>query len=283
MRVLAHAKVNLSLRLRPPRRDGLHPLNGLFTSVSWSDELVIDTAAEDRFGGPDGAPVPEGPDNLAWRAVQAVREAAGSRQRLAVELRKRIPVASGLGGGSADAAAALAVTARLLGLPGDAVAELAPTLGSDVPFCLQGGCATVAGVGEQVSSHDPLSGFALAIVVPPAEVATGDVYRAWDRLGGPEGPVLAARELPPVLRDHAPLANDLTAAAVAVAPVIAEWRTELAALWGRAVVLSGSGAALFGYFVDHDEAAAALDAVPAGSRAAEAVEPTDRGWVVVEE
>ena len=282
MRLLAHAKVNLSLRVRSPRADGLHPLSGLFTSISWSDELWIDTADEDSFAGHQSAPVPDGHDNLAWQAALAVRSATGSATPLTMRLRKRIPVAAGLGGGSADAAAALGGVGEMLGAPSARLTALAPGLGSDVPFCFTGGFALVEGVGDRVTSLGPLAGFALAVVVPPVDVATPAVFAAWDRMGGSPGPALAERDVPPTLRGYAPLANDLTSAAIEVAPLIADWREELENEWGRVVALSGSGAALYSYFMDGDEAEAALDAVPRGARAAEAVVPVVRGWDIVE-
>ncbi len=278
MKAVAYAKVNLSLRVRSPRADGLHPLSGLFSSISFHDELIVDTAVEDRFTASGGVAMPDGSDNLAWRAATAMREEVGAVTPLAIELRKRIPSAAGLGGGSADAAAALAATARLFAAPPEVAARLAPGLGSDVPFCLVGGCALVEGIGDVVAPLEPLSGFALAVVVPPVEVATPSVYDAWDRLGGPAGPAIEGAALPPVLRGHGPLRNDLTPAAIDIAPAIAEWRAELESAWGRPVALSGSGPALFGYFLDAAEAEDALGAIPVGSRAAEAVSPLDRGW-----
>lgn len=282
IRAHAFAKVNLALRVESSHQPGgLHPVRGVFTSVSWSDRLELEFADEDVFEGIDGRPVPAGDENLAWVAATRVRERAGSgRTALALRLAKSIPVGAGLGGGSADAAAALATTGRLLGVSRRTLVELAPGLGSDVPFCFVGGTAIVGSTGEDVDSLDPIAGFALTIVVPPGEVDTADVYAAWDRLEGPVGPEMPSQDLPPRLRDLAPLSNDLYPAAAAIAPQIDEWRAELEAVWGRAVALSGSGGALFAYFLDRGEAEAALAVVPGGVRAAEAVVPVPFGWVV---
>ncbi|MFQ5555105.1 MAG: 4-(cytidine 5'-diphospho)-2-C-methyl-D-erythritol kinase [Acidimicrobiia bacterium] len=276
----ACAKVNLGLRVGAAGSDGLHRLDGLFLSISWTDTLWIERAREDQIEGDGGSVVPDGERNLAWLAACAARDVAARSDRLHLRLRKRIPAAAGLGGGSADAAAALGATGRLFGVARDDLAGLAPGLGSDVPFCFTGGLALVRGAGEQVEPLEPAGGFALAVVVPPVEVATGDVYDAWDRLGGPAGPRIGLGHLPPTLRDHDPLVNDLTPASIHVAPSIAEWRDELEAVWARPVALSGSGPALFSFFVDELEAEDALGVVPPGARAAETAVPAPFGWAL---
>jgi 4-diphosphocytidyl-2-C-methyl-D-erythritol kinase len=280
MRADAFAKVNLSLRVGAAGPTGLHEVDGLFQSIDWSDTVEFEAADEDVLEGIGSDHVIDGWDNLVWRALDAARERAGSDRRFRAGLRKAIPVAAGLGGGSADAAAALGLAGRLLGLSADELDTLAPALGSDVPFCLRGGLAHVSGTGGRVSSLAPIRGFALALVVPPIEVATGAVYDAWDRLSGPRGPQVTGNDLPPGLRDYAPLGNDLHAAAVAVAGEIEEWRAELATRWERPVMLTGSGPTLFAYFVDAGEAEDAVRAVPVGARATRAASPVNRGWQI---
>lgn len=278
MQALAHAKVNLSLRVDSLAGDGYHPLHGVFQSISWSDRLELAPSDEDRVTAWDGGTVADDTDNLAWRAVTIMRAATDATQRLHLRLQKEIPIAAGLGGGSADAAAALQLSRRMLG-GSQALAEaMAPQLGSDVPFCLSGGTALVEGRGEIVTPLEPHGGYGLALVVPPIELATPRVYAAWDRLGAPVGPRIAVSDLPPVLRPHAPLVNDLYPAAVSLAPHLDDWRDELGAAWGRPVMMSGSGPTLFGLFVDRDEAEAALDVIPRGARAVHAAEPLPVGW-----
>jgi 4-diphosphocytidyl-2-C-methyl-D-erythritol kinase len=225
-----------------------------------------------------GSAAPTDPTNLAWRAVQEARTAAGVDTPLALHIDKRIPAQAGLGGASADAAGALIAASRLLNVPFDEVRTIAPRLGSDVPFALVGGTAVVAGRGELVSPRPPAAGYAMAIVVPPAELATVDVYQMWDTLDGPTGPAITTQQLPPSLRDYAPLGNDLYPAAVALAPAVDDWRAELAERWGVAVAMTGSGSGLFGLFATRGEAEEALAAVPVGARFAEVAEPVDRGW-----
>lgn len=278
IRAAAFAKVNLGLRVGRTRADGFHEINGVFQSVSWSDHLEVGIAEEDDARSAHGQLV-AGEDNLAWRALVVARQAAGARDRLSLMLDKQIAVAAGLGGGSADAAAALGIAARLFDLDATTVSELAETLGSDVPFCLTGGTAIVGGRGEVVDRQETLDGFALAMVVPPAELSTPAVFREWDRLGGPRGKTHVDRSIPPSVRAYAPLVNDLHAAAVSVSPEVAKWEELLREQWGRPIHLSGSGPTLYGFFVDVDEAESALSVVPRGARHVRATSPIPYGWV----
>ena len=280
MRARAYAKVNLSLRVELSREGGLHPIVGMFQSIDWHDVLILSDSDEDELLGHHGQEVVDGWDNLAWKAISAARDHSGTATRVRLELHKRIPVAAGLGGGSADAAAALGLGGKRFGLVPHDLQALAPALGSDVPFCFLGGRAVVRGLGDEVAQLAPAGGYGLAIVVPPVELATAAIYRSWDRLDGPTGPELAGTGLPPSLRDDGPFTNDLYSAAVDVAPAVDDWRSELSTRWARPVLLTGSGPALFAYFVDAEEAASALDEIPVGARAASAATPVDVGWEI---
>ena len=281
MRARAFAKVNLSLRVRPADADGLHPLRGLFQTVDWYDRIIVEDAEEDSIEVPGGG-APADETNLAWRAVADARRVGRHQQPTRVVVAKQIPSPAGLGGGSADAAAALNLAARRFSVSFDDVRRLAVDLGSDVPFAVVGGTAIVTGRGELVAPQPDATGFALAIVVPPVTLGTADVFRAWDELGGPEGPAVSGADLPPALRDYAPLVNDLYPAAVSVVPTIDEWRAELAHRWGLPVAMTGSGSALFSYFPSLDEAEDAIAAAPPGATAIQAVHPTAHGWEPVD-
>ena len=283
MEALAYAKINLSLQVRAVDVGRLHPIRGLFQSVDWSDRLRLAHADEDSVAGPRGGEVIDGVANLAWRAVTAVRAHVGDASPLSLILRKSIPVAAGLGGGSADAAAGLALAGRILGSDTEALTGLASTLGSDVPFCLVGGKAVVGGSGERVDRLEGGDTYGLALVVPPVELSTAAVYRSWDQLEGPTGLFVEGRDLPPSLRDYGPLSNDLYPAAVDTDPAVEEWRAELAALWDRVVLMTGSGPTLFAFFLDREEADAALAVVPVGARATMASVPIDFGWKILDE
>lgn len=274
MRLHAHAKVNLALEVGPRRDDGFHPLVGLFQSVDLADHIELDPAGEDELVVAGGAPSDR--SNLAWRALEAARELTGDRSPRRLVLTKRIPSRAGLGGGSADAAAVLGALTRKI--PSERVAAAAARLGADVPFALVGGTAVVRGRGEVVEPMPFLGSYALAVVVPPIELSTAEVFRRFDDLGTPTGPAIPASALPPSLRGLAPLRNDLYPAAVAVAPELDDWRAELEARWDTAVAMTGSGSGLFAFFPARDEAADAVDVAPVGARFAEACEPVARGW-----
>jgi 4-diphosphocytidyl-2-C-methyl-D-erythritol kinase len=275
VRADAFAKVNLSLRVRPPDASGLHPLRSLVHSVDWPDSVELDEADEDRFTVAGDESVPADGSNLALRALEAVRRIA-VRRPMALHLEKRIPAEAGLGGGSADAAAVLVLAGRRFGVPRAALEGMAPHLGADVPFCLAGGAAWMEGHGARLTPLPARSGFALAVVVPPLRLATAEVYRRWDRLGGPEGRGVAGRAVPVPLREHAPLANDLLPAALDLQPALGDWIADLERRWGVPVLMSGSGPALFGFFPAGDEAAGAV-AAAGGARAGRACLPADRG------
>ena len=222
VRFLAPAKLTLSLRVLGLRADGYHDLDSEMVSLDLADELFIDPRGDGlqiEYEGVAGK-LSDGPANLVRRALEAVGKRAG------VRLVKRIPIGGGLGGGSSDAAAVL----RWAGC-GDL--DVAARLGADVPFCLRGGRAQVGGVGDRVVPlEDTTRSFLL--LVPPLEVETAAVYRAWDRL--PEERQRAAGE-----QGH----NDLTAAALEAVPQLARWRDWLGEATGRNPLLAGSGATWF--------------------------------------
>lgn len=240
----AHAKVNLSLDVGAVRPDGYHPYVSYATSVGIADTLDFQFAfGAGGGGGRVAVELSDGTaDTLVAAAVRAVLDAAGHADvDVGVSVRKRIPAGAGLGGGSADAAAALAATAAALGADGLDLAGIAAGLGTDVPFCLAGGCARLHGRGELVDALDPLPGFGILVVVPPLHVPTAAVFAEFDRR-------------PPTHRDAAPPAwlmdrlpgctfrNDLEAAACAVVPDLVWWRDAIASVAGRPPLMTGSGA-----------------------------------------
>ncbi|CAN5895145.1 4-(cytidine 5'-diphospho)-2-C-methyl-D-erythritol kinase [soil metagenome] len=263
---VAPAKLNLDLRVGPARGDGLHPLRSVVQTVEWCDVLAVNDGDEDRLVV-DGDELSEGGDNLVWRALEKM--GLEDRPRLELRLTKSIAVAAGLGGGSANAAAMLVAVADMCGLAATVPAEVAPRVGADVPFFLIGGTALMEGAGELISAMDPLEPFSVAIVVPPFELATSDVYRRWDEMDGPVGRTLDRHSLPPPMRRLDDVRNDLTPAAVSLRPELGDWVSEQEREWGRPVFMTGSGPACFGVFIDDDEATDALVSV-AEHRAAKA-------------
>lgn len=282
MKAVAHAKLNLALIVRPRAADGFHPLRGLFQSVSLADTVTISYATEDEIIVSNDE-VPADGTNLAWRAVEAVRRAGRDQRPISLTIEKRIPSGAGLGGGSADAGATIGLLARDQGVDDRIALEIAESLGSDVPFSLIGGTALVRGRGEMVDPIEPLNGFSLAVVVPPFGLSTPEVFREWDRIGGPVGPAVPDRDLPVVLRGGEPVRNDLYPAALSLDPRIGDWRAELMGRWGTTVSMTGSGSALFAFFPSSDEARGAAGAVNVPARAAEPVELVERGWEVIDD
>lgn len=244
-RLVAPAKLTVSLRVLGRRADGYHELESEMVTLDLCDLLVVDpdghgvevVAAPGTRAGSLGG----GADNLVARALGAAGRRAG------VRLEKRIPVGGGLGGGSADAAAVL----RWAGVTDPAVAA---RLGADVPFCLAGGRALVGGLGEQVRPL-PFEARSFVLLVPPFSVDTAAVYRAWDDLTAGHGDAAPGR-LGTRSGHGASTAggghctahgsrstgrNELTDAALAVEPRLASWAEALAAASGQAPVLAGSG------------------------------------------
>ncbi len=277
---LAHAKVNLNLVVQSTGGDGYHPIRSLALSVDMADRLGMSISDEDLFEC--SAEELNHEDNLAWRALVAYRNRSLTHRPIALRLDKRLPIASGLGGGSADAAGALVLAKEYFSAEIDAELEIAADLGSDIVFCLQGGFAMLEGRGNDVKPIHPMpSDFALAVVTPPFSLSTGAVYRRWDELGEPVGPSIGGDDLPPSMRDYPPLRNDLYPAATSLEVGVAEWRDMLERAWSRPVFMTGSGPSFAGYFLDRDEANAAAAAAPAGHRASFATEPVGSGVVLL--
>jgi len=216
-RLVAPAKLTVSLQVTAVRADGYHELDAEMVTLDLADLLELDESGSglqiEAEPGSRAAALSVGADNLVTRAL-----AACGRQA-AVRLTKRIPLGGGLGGGSTDAAA-------VLRWAGCRDLEVAAALGADVPFCLVGGRARVRGIGEQVT---PLAHLArdYLLAVPPFGVSTPAVYAAWDAGRRGDG------------------TNALTAAALAVEPRLAAWRDALAELTDRQPTLAGSGSTWF--------------------------------------
>jgi len=250
----AKAKLNLALHVRARRPDGYHELETLFAFVEDGDILSVAPAEADSFTmtGPFAAVLGGEGDNLVTRAARAFRERFGGGAH-AIALDKRLPVASGIGGGSADAAATLRALGRLHQVPLDAMFPIADALGSDVPACLYGVTAIGRGRGEQLEPVPGLPGAPVLLVNPGVAVSTAEVFRRWD--GVDHGPLPA---------DPRAGRNDLEPPARAIAPVIGEVLGMLAAQPGAGLVrMSGSGATCFALFEGESERDAAAEVLAA--------------------
>ncbi|MCS6802150.1 MAG: 4-(cytidine 5'-diphospho)-2-C-methyl-D-erythritol kinase [Chloroflexota bacterium] len=272
----APAKLNLTLNVLGRRADGYHEVRTVLQTVSLFDELTFAPAADLRFTCSD--PRLAGPDNLVLRAARLLQQQAGVAAGAAIHLLKRIPVASGLGGGSSDAAAALLGLSRLWGLEysREQLQPLAAQLGSDVPFFLWGGTALAEGRGERITPLRPLR--ELWFVLLPASAAAPEKTKQLFAALTPEDYSAgdATERLLAQLRDGtvdpAAFANDMTAAACRLFPAV---RAAFAALdrLGARPHLSGAGPSVFAATVDREEAARWAAALHAAGVPALLVEP----------
>lgn len=245
------AKINLALHVRARRADGYHEIETLFAFVDHGDGIAARVSESDRLAidGEFAEGLSIGADNLVLRAVALLRERYGADRvpSLTIQLTKRLPVAAGIGGGSADAAAmARLVRTHFLPELGDAtLARIVAPLGADVAACVASETCLGVGVGEQLSPVPELrlGGTPVLLVNPREPVATGPVFAAWDGIdrgalfGDPAGraKLLAAR-------------NDLQRAAIAQCPAIVGVLTELGSLSPWLARMSGSGATCFALF-----------------------------------
>jgi 4-diphosphocytidyl-2-C-methyl-D-erythritol kinase len=263
----APAKLNLFLHVLGRRADGYHLLDSLVAFADIGDVLDAAPAAALSLAieGPFAAGLSAGPDNLVLRAAMALAAETGVAATGRLTLRKNLPVASGIGGGSADAAAALRLLCRLWGVaPQPAVlARLAARLGADVPVCLAGRASRMGGIGDLLEPAPVLPDCGIMLVNPGIAVPTADVFRA--RQGAWSAPAALPGSWPDaaaMAADLRALRNDLEPAAVGLQPVIAQVLAAMAGLPGCLMArMSGSGATCVGLFADVGSAEHALGGV----------------------
>jgi 4-diphosphocytidyl-2-C-methyl-D-erythritol kinase len=258
----APAKVNLVLRIGPKAPNGLHEVASLFASLELVDEVEVEPAAVDSVDC-EGV---EGP-NLATAAVERLRQYAPSLPPLRVRITKRIPVAGGLAGGSADAAAVIRAANSFHELPFDEhqLRQIAAPLGSDVPSQIVPAHAVVTGTGERVERVD-LPGMAVVLVPADIGLSTADVFRTADEMGLPR-PTLDADDLhglaaEPVEVIASRLENDLQPATLSLRPELAQTIEGLLDKGALAAQVSGSGPTVFGLFGDLESAEQAAGRIP---------------------
>ena len=272
--VRAHAKVNLDLRVLGIRSDGYHELRTVFQTIELHDTLVC-SDAPGPFTLKCKAPgVPLDNRNLVWQAASALWTAlgrAGDVRDTVVSIDKKIPIQAGLGGGSADAAAALVGLGRLWGgAPLSLLREVGATIGADVPFFLSGGTALGLGRGEEIYPLVDLPAHFVVVVNPPFGVSTAEAY-SWyddDRAAGLKEP----RELQllpvPWPTRAAQMINDLEPPVVRRHPEITGLKATLREAGAVAAAMSGSGSAVFGLFRSRAAAARLIKPLSkAGNRA----------------
>jgi len=263
----APAKVNLTLRVIGRRADGYHELESLVAFADINDRLRLTPGAELALAvsGPNAAQAGGSADNLVLKAARALAALVPGLTLGAFELEKNLPVAAGIGGGSTDAAAALRLLGRANKLAADdpRLYAAAGSTGADVPVCVAARPRLMHGIGEKLSPPIALPALSAVLVNPGAALATKDVFAGWTKASTPATPfdllrLAKAASYKEFLRLLKPQENDLEAAAIALAPVVAEVLAALRALPGCGLArMSGSGSTCFALFPSAAEAAAA--------------------------
>ncbi len=247
------AKVNYYLRVAGKRPDGYHDLVSVMCAVSLFDEITMTLGGRGVFVRSDHPNVPSGPDNTVFRAARLVLDAAGDEGGVDIHIDKKIPILSGLGGASSDAAAVMKKLNQVmrLGFSLEELTSLGMQVGSDVPFFLHGSPALVTGRGEILESIKGIPEAWLVIVKPPGGISTRDAYKSVDLLltedkkhimipkfnGTLDGLVVA-------------MSNDFEPIAERELGEISEIKDKLIRLGSMKAMLTGSGSAVFGVFAD---------------------------------
>lgn len=287
--VVVPAKINLFLTVDGLRSDGYHDLTTVFQTVSLHDRLSAEMIGDPTRLHPahrrrlnvelvhDAGPsVPTGRDNLIVQAAELLLRRMGvdvaddlrdDSLVALLRLNKTIPIAAGMAGGSADAAAALLALNRLwdAGCSREELCEMAAGLGADVPFCLSGGTALATGTGTAVAEIMCRGEYHWVVGVSDAHLSTPDVYREWDRTGAPSGAsvdgVLAALRTGDVHELAAAVHNDLQEPAFALVPGLRERAEAMTEAGALATIVSGSGPTLLGLAATEDDAVALAETV----------------------
>jgi 4-diphosphocytidyl-2-C-methyl-D-erythritol kinase len=249
--ILTSAKVNLALDVLGKRSDGYHDIATVMQTVDLFDRLTLEAAPTISLETDDPA-LPTDEENLIVRAAMLLRQASGVERGVRMVLRKRIPVAAGLGGGSSDAAATLWGLNRLWGLrwPRARLVELAVQLGMDVPFFLTGGPALATGRGECLKRLPATGSYALVLVNPRASLSTREVYErvpaGWHAEPSGARQVVEALATRNAVRVGAALGNHLEAFVAPSFPPVVRMKAALMAAGALGTVMSGSGPTVFG-------------------------------------
>lgn len=237
MKLRAYAKINLSLRVFEKRPDGFHNIESVMQSISLCDRLTLSPSSSGIEVVCDDPKVPKGRENIAYKAVEVFMGTGKweTGKGIKVEINKHIPVAAGLAGGSADAAAVLFGMNKFLDpnsqFPISRLQELGAQIGADVPFCLTGGTCLVKGKGEVVEKQSPWPKTYFVLVCPDIHVSSKWAYEEFDRLG---------------LNVPEEIKNDLEPAVVSRHEVVAEIKRKLLGLGCSEAQMSGSGPSVFG-------------------------------------
>ncbi len=263
----AYAKINYQLHVGARRPDGFHEIVTLMQTISLFDEVTVSVTAGDgiSLSVVGNASVPEDRRNLAWRAAEAYLEKMGEAHHVDIRLVKHIPMAGGLAGGSADAAAVLRALNRIFDnrFSTQELMTLAATFGSDIPFCVVGGLALCTGRGEAVMPLTPLDGQRHFLIVNRGEsVSTGEAYGRIDACGDTGRAPLPWQKCVSALKNDMQglpdtMENTFEACILPLCPLADEAKQALSANGAVAAMMSGSGSTVYGIFKSRDRALAA--------------------------
>lgn len=260
--LLTPAKVNLTLEVLGARPDGYHEIRSIIQPIDLFDEVRIElTDGKGIEVRSSGADIPEGKDNLAWQAADIFLGECGLDNGVTVTIRKQIPVGSGLGGGSSNAAAVLTGLYRITrALPEEQLFAIAPRLGADVSLFLRPITSVIEGIGDRVIMVKDFPLLYYVILYPNVRVSTAKVYQKWDELNKGEGKKKALCDINETIAlfkgdaSELPLGNDLEQPAFELHPEIKSFKRILDSLGARNILMTGSGSAVFAAFRDELEA-----------------------------
>jgi len=262
--LLSPAKINLTLEVLGVRADGYHEIRSIIQPIDLFDEVSIDV--EDGEGieiESSGVSIPSGKDNLAWRAAELFIQNSGVNLKIKIFIKKKIPLGTGLGGGSGNAAAVLIGLNRITNaLSGGDLFKIAPKIGADVPFFIRSLTATMEGIGEEISILKEFPTFHYVILSPNLYTSTQQVYKKWDELNiipkdniAPSENNLEGRIKKFIdKKEDMPLQNDLEEAAISIHPEIASYKQILTSMDIKSAQMTGSGSAVYAVFRSEEEA-----------------------------
>ena len=257
------AKVNLFLEVLGKRDDGYHDLATLMQRISLFDEMEFSLREEGIVVKCPGSGLPEDERNIAYRAVRALLERAGCRGGVEITIRKRIPMAAGLGGGSSNAASTLVVLNDFMGLAfsRDELIEIGATIGADVPFFIFEKTAWAFGIGDRLQEADNIPILWFVLLNPGIEISTKIVYQGLDLGLTKEGIEFSIHNFRTAEEIAGGLRNDLENVAFRLFPVLADLKRVLLDHGALGSLMSGSGSTVFGIFEGEKEALKAAESL----------------------
>ncbi len=263
MKILSPAKINLHLKVLRKRNDGYHDIATLFQKISIFDEISLRSREEGIIVRCPGSTLPENEDNLVYRAARAIFEQSAYRAGIEITVKKRIPVAAGLGGGSSNAAAVLIALNQMLGFSytSNQLMKIGVKLGADVPFFISGNAAWAFGIGDRLKPVEGLPFLWFVLVNPAFPVSTKTVYEK-----------LNLRLTKRTIHYRVPrfyttadlisgLRNDLETVTVTLHPVLHRVKELLVRFGALGALMSGSGPTVFGVFERKEAAQKAMEAL----------------------